>query len=89
MRLAHSHSVHLLLIASLYAQPTPSPAPSLPAFDVASVRPSKPGIPQHTNVPLDTGNVYGAISPDDARTAAGFLIATPQPRKARRAAHQT
>jgi uncharacterized protein (TIGR03435 family) len=48
-------------------------------FDVASVRPSKPASPQHTNVPLDSGNVYTTISPDDARTAAGgYLIATHQ-----------
>jgi len=43
-------------------------------FDVASVRPSKPGSPQHTNIPLDSGNVYGSISPDDARSAAGGLV---------------
>ena len=56
-----------------------APASATLAFDVASVRPSKPGGPQHTNVPLDSGNVYGTISPDDARTAAGgFLIATHQ-----------
>jgi uncharacterized protein (TIGR03435 family) len=70
--------VCLLLAASALAQPSPNPAPI--AFDVASVRPSKPGASQHTNVPLDSGNVYTAISPDDARTAAGgYLIATHQP----------
>jgi uncharacterized protein (TIGR03435 family) len=51
-----------------------------PAFDAASVRPSKPGSPQHNNVPLDAGNVYAAINADDARSAAGGLfIATHQP----------
>ncbi len=54
-------------------------APASLAFDVASVRPSKQDSPQHTNVPLDSGNVYGTISGDDARTAAGgYLIATHQ-----------
>jgi uncharacterized protein (TIGR03435 family) len=49
-------------------------------FDVASVRPSKPGTAQHTNVPLDSGNVYSTISADDARSAAGgLLVATHQP----------
>jgi uncharacterized protein (TIGR03435 family) len=73
----------LLLLALLptcaaIAQNTPAPTPL--AFDVASVRPSKPGAPQNTNVPLDAGYVYGSISPDDARTAAGgYLIATHQP----------
>jgi uncharacterized protein (TIGR03435 family) len=58
---------------------TPHDTPA-PTFDVASVRPSKPGSQQHTNVPLDSGNVYSTISPDDARTAAGgYLIATHQP----------
>jgi len=68
----------LLVAACALAQTAANPA--LPAFDVASVRPSKPGAPQHTNVPLDSGNVYTSISPDDARTAAGgYLIATHQP----------
>jgi uncharacterized protein (TIGR03435 family) len=54
-------------------------ASALPAFDVASVRPSKPDAPQHNNVPLDAGNVYGSISADDARSASGGLfIATHQ-----------
>jgi uncharacterized protein (TIGR03435 family) len=71
-------AVCLLVAASALAQTAPSPTPL--AFDVASVRPSKPGSPQHTNVPLDAGNVYSTISPDDARTAAGgYLIATHQP----------
>jgi hypothetical protein len=71
-------SVWMLGAASALAQTTPSP--STLAFDVASVRPSKPGSSQHTNVPLDSGNVYTSISPDDARTAAGgYLIATHQP----------
>jgi uncharacterized protein (TIGR03435 family) len=72
-------AVSLLFAAtSLSAQTTTTP--SLPAFDVASVRPSKAGATQHTNVPLDAGYVYGSISSDDARTAAGgLLIATHQP----------
>ena len=64
-----------LAATSAFAQTAPGPL----AFDVASVRPSKPDSPQHTNVPLDSGNVYGSISPDDARTAAGgYLIVTHQ-----------
>ena len=71
-------SVCILASASALAQTTPSPVTL--AFDVASVRPSKPGSSQHSNVPLDSGNVYTTISPDDARTAAGgYLIATHQP----------
>ena len=70
-------SVCILAASSALAQSAPTPAPL--AFDVASVRPSKPGSPQHTNVPLDSGYVYGSISPDDARSAAGgHLIATHQ-----------
>jgi uncharacterized protein (TIGR03435 family) len=69
----------LLLAVSAIAQTAPTPA-GTPTFDVASVRPSGPNAPQHTNVPLDSGNVYGSISPDDARSAAGgLLIATHQP----------
>jgi uncharacterized protein (TIGR03435 family) len=71
-------AILLLLTASLSAQTAPTP--TLPTFDIASVRPTRPGAPQHTNVPLDAGYVYGAISPDDARSAAGgYLIATHQP----------
>jgi uncharacterized protein (TIGR03435 family) len=70
-------SVCLLAASSALAQSAPTPA--LLAFDVASVRPSKPGSAQHTNVPLDNGYVYGSISPDDARSAAGgYLIVTHQ-----------
>lgn len=70
-------SIFVLAVVPALAQTVASPA--LPTFDVASVRPSKPGAAQHTNVPLDSGNVYGTISPDDARTAAGgYLIATHQ-----------
>ena len=71
-------SVCILAGASGFAQSALGPATL--AFDVASVRPSKAGSAQHTNVPLDSGNVYGSISSDDARTAAGgYLIATHQP----------
>jgi uncharacterized protein (TIGR03435 family) len=51
-----------------------------PAFDVASVRPSKAGATQRSNVPLDSGNVYSTVSADDARTASGgYFVATHQP----------
>jgi uncharacterized protein (TIGR03435 family) len=67
----------IVLAASAFAQTAP-PAP--PSFDVASVRPSKPGASQHSNVPLDAGNIYTPITADDDRTAAGgYLIATHQP----------
>ncbi|HEX3940380.1 MAG TPA: TIGR03435 family protein [Acidobacteriaceae bacterium] len=70
-------AVCILASSSALAQSAPTPVPL--AFDVASVRPSKPGTPQHTNVPLDSGYVYGSISPDDARGAAdGLLIVTHQ-----------
>jgi uncharacterized protein (TIGR03435 family) len=76
--LRFKHSVCMLVAASTLAQSPPRPAPL--AFDVASVRPSKPGSPQRTNVPLDAGNVYASVDPDDARTAGGgLLIATHQP----------
>jgi len=52
----------------------------LPEFDVASVRQNKTSEPKHSNVPLDTGNVYSAIDPSDGRTAAGgYFVATNQP----------
>jgi len=80
----------LLLLATLtplaaiaQSRPTltpPSPNLPMPTFDVASVKQNKTGAPQHTNVPLDSGNVYEPLDPDDARTAAGgYLIATHQP----------
>lgn len=57
----------------------PNPAPTL-SFDVASVRQNKTEGPQHSNVPLDTGNVYSAIDPSDSRTASGgYFVATNQP----------
>lgn len=71
-------AVLLLSSVAAFAQ-APAASPALPTFDVASVRPSGPDIPQRSNVPLDSGNVYGTISADDARTAAGgYLIATHQ-----------
>ncbi|HEV2619981.1 MAG TPA: TIGR03435 family protein [Acidobacteriaceae bacterium] len=67
--------VFLLAASTAYAQTGAAPL----AFDVASVRPSRPDSPQHTNVPLDTGNVYGSVSPDDSRSAAGgYFAATHQ-----------
>ena len=67
----------ILAASSALAPSAPTPTPL--AFDVASVRPSRPGSPQGTNVPLDSGYVYGSISPDDARSAAGgHLIVTHQ-----------
>jgi uncharacterized protein (TIGR03435 family) len=69
----------ILVFAAVPALAQTAAGPASPTFDVASVRPSKPGAAQHTNVPLDSGNVYGSISADDARTAAGgYLIATHQ-----------
>src|ERR1700678_3067783 len=75
-------SACILTVSSAFPQnaPTAVPGPAPLAFDVASVRPSKADPAQHTNVPLDSGNVYGSISPDDVRSAAGgHLIATHQP----------
>src|ERR1700728_3361031 len=70
-------SVCVLAASSALAQSAQTPAPL--AFDVASVRPSKADSPQHSNVPLDSGNVYGSISADDARSAAGgYFVATHQ-----------
>ena len=72
-------AVCLLVATSAWAQ---SAVPQVGlAFEVASIRPSKPGSPQHSNVPLDSGNVYGTINAeDDARTATGgYLRATHQP----------
>ena len=67
-----------LLTAFAWAQTTPGQ--STPAFDVASVRPSKAGAAQHSNVPLDAGNVYATVNAGEARTAAGgYLVATHQP----------
>ncbi|SEC53683.1 TIGR03435 family protein [Terriglobus roseus] len=71
-------SLCILAAASACAQT--APAPAAPSFETASVRPSKPGAAQHTNVPLDSGNIYGTIDADDARSAAGgLLIASHQP----------
>jgi len=68
-------SAGILAASSALAQSTPTPL----AFDVASVRPSKPDTPQHTNVPLDSGYVYGSIGADDAHSAAGgYLVVTHQ-----------
>ncbi|MGD0798176.1 MAG: TIGR03435 family protein [Acidobacteriaceae bacterium] len=73
-------SACVLAASSALAQSAAAPGPAPLAFDVASVRPSKAGSPQHSNVPLDSGNVYGSISADDTRSAAGgYLIATHQP----------
>src|ERR1700761_3750868 len=70
----------VLLFAVVPALAQAGNGPDLPAFDVASVRPSKAGVAQHVNVPLDAGFVYGSISSDDARAAAGgYLVATHQP----------
>ncbi len=74
----------LLLVAlssstlSAWSQ-APEPAPTL-SFDVASVKQNKTEGSQHSNVPLDTGNVYQAIDPSDSRSASGgYLVATDQP----------
>src|SRR5580698_6923710 len=71
-------SICIFAASSAWAQGAPTAA-TLP-FDAASVRPSKPGSPQHSNIPLDSGNVYGSVNADDARSAAGgYLVATHQP----------
>ena len=58
---------------------TPKPAATA-TFEVASVKQNKTDGPQHSNVPLDAGNVYDAINPSDSRTAAGgYFVATNQP----------
>jgi uncharacterized protein (TIGR03435 family) len=64
--------IFIFAAVSVLAQTAPSP--STLAFDVASVRPSKPGSPQNSNVPLDSGNVYSTISPDASRSAEGGLL---------------
>ena len=76
-------ALRMLLLAAVFAvAPAYGQAPVAAAeqvFDVASVRPSKPGAEPHTNVPLDSGNVYNTLSADDTRSAAGgYLIATHQ-----------
>jgi uncharacterized protein (TIGR03435 family) len=61
------------------AAQVPDPTPML-TFDVASVRQNKTEGTPHSNVPLDTGNVYSAIDPSDTRTSAGgYFVATNQP----------
>jgi uncharacterized protein (TIGR03435 family) len=72
----------LIVLAALSAsaQTSSQAAATRPAFDVAAIRPSNPNSEQRSNIPLDAGNVYGTVSADDARTAAGGLfIATHQP----------
>lgn len=70
----------LIIAVPGLAQSVANPPAEAAAFDVTSVRPSAPGSVGHSNVPLDTGNVYGTISADDARTASGgLLIAVHQP----------
>jgi uncharacterized cupredoxin-like copper-binding protein len=55
-------------LAAAAQAPNPTPAPT---FDVASVKQNKTEGTQHSTEPLDTGNVYSAIDPSDARTSAG------------------
>ena len=74
----------LLLSAStllLFAAAARATDPALPqTFDVASVKQNKTEGPQHSNVPLDAGNIYSAIDPGESRTAAGgYFVATNQP----------
>jgi uncharacterized protein (TIGR03435 family) len=69
----------LLLCIFATASAFPQTPPAALAFDVASVRPSSPDSPQRSNVPLDSGNVYGTVTADDARSAAGgYFTATHQ-----------
>ena len=68
-----------ILFAAVTVTAQVAPSPTLLAFDVASVRPSRAGSPQDTNVPLDAGYVYGSIGEKDSRNASGgHLIATHQ-----------
>lgn len=61
------------------AAQAPKPTAAL-TFDVASVKQNKAEGMKRSNVPLDTGNVYSAIDPSDARTAAGgYFVAVNQP----------
>jgi uncharacterized protein (TIGR03435 family) len=61
------------------ATQAPNPTPAL-TFEVASVKQNKTGGTQHSNVPLDTGNVYSAIDPSDSRTSTGgYFVAANQP----------
>src|SRR3984885_6114004 len=70
-------AVAFFALAAAVQAPNPTPAPT---FDVASVKQNKTEGAQHSNVPLDTGNVYSAIDPSDARTSAGgYFVATNQP----------
>ena len=60
--------VRKLLLAAVapfaVAAAAQAPDPTLlPTFDVASVRQNKTEGTPHSNVPLDTGNVYSAIDP--------------------------
>jgi uncharacterized protein (TIGR03435 family) len=76
-------TIRKLLLAAIatftFAAAAQAPNPA-PAFDVASVKQNKTEGAQHSNVPLDTGNVYSAIDPSDARTSAGgYFVATNQP----------
>ena len=61
----------LLLPACTLAQS--SAASTQPAFDVASVRPSRADASPHSNVPLDSGNVYNTVDPEDARSPTRLL----------------
>lgn len=71
-------ALFVLAVSSACAQGTLGSAAL--AFDLASVRPSNPDSSPRTNVPLDSGNVYSTVDPDEARTAAGgYLIAVHQP----------
>ena len=73
----------LLAAAAFYALTASAQTPAdsrLPSFEVASIRQNKAGGAQHSNVPLDSGNVYSAIDPSDTRTSAsGYFVATNQP----------
>jgi uncharacterized protein (TIGR03435 family) len=70
-------AVASLALAAAAQAPNSTPAPT---FDVASVKQNKTEGTPHSNVPLDTGNVYSAIDPSDARTSAGgYFVATNQP----------
>jgi uncharacterized protein (TIGR03435 family) len=71
----------LLAAVASFALAAAAQAPNpTPTFDVASVKQNKTEGTQHSNVPLDTGNVYSAIDPSDGRSSAGgYFVATSQP----------
>ena len=69
-----SRVLWILTASCALAQDAPTPKPLPFNLDVASARPSGTESTQRSNVPLDAGNVYDTISPEDSRSAAGGLF---------------